>query len=156
MTLCYSEIAISYRLFGSKAHYHASSFGALSCIELWSGLQINYHKSSMILLAKRSLTSKFTRAITRCKEESLYISYLGVPIGKGKISKREWYSLINKMERRLEGWKVRNLSMGGWLILLNSILSAMPLYLMSIAILPRWVREQIDKIWSRFSWSDQL
>lgn len=71
------------------------------------------------------------------------------------MSKREWKPLINKMERRLEGWQAWCLSMGGQLVLLNSVLLAMSIYLMSITILPKWVRARIDTIRSRFQWSGQ-
>lgn len=40
--------------------------------------------------------------------------------------------------------------MGGKLVLLNSFLSAMPTYLISMFILPNWVRERFDKIRRRF------
>lgn len=58
--------------------------------------------------------------------------YLGVPIGKGKIAKRSWLSLIDRIDRKLDGWKVRSLSLGGRLIFLNVVLSAMPLYQQSV------------------------
>lgn len=44
---------------------------------------------------------------------------------------------------------------GRHLVLLNSVLPAMPIYLMSITILPKWVRARIDTIRSRFQWSGQ-
>lgn len=90
----------------------------------------------MVLLVERSLTLEFIRVIMGYREESLPISYLGVPIKRGNISKREWYPLIDKIKRRLQGWKARNLSIGGRLVLINYVLSAMSLYTMSIAIHP--------------------
>lgn len=46
--------------------------------------------------------------------------------------KRDWYPIIDRIERKLEGWKARYLSMGGRITLINSVLSSTPLYLMSI------------------------
>lgn len=97
---------------------------------------------------------EFIRAIFGCKEERLSVSYLGIPIGKGKIEK-EWFPLIDTIERKLEGLKAKSTSLGGHLVLMNTILSAMPLCLMSVAILPRWVRQRIDRIQSRFLWLGQ-
>lgn len=77
--------------------------------------------------------SKFVHAIIiGCKKEVLLIRYLVIPIGKDKIAKREWAPLIDNMERRLESWKGRTLSQGGRLIMANSVLSVMPIFLMSI------------------------
>lgn len=63
--------------------------GRLACFELWSGLHIKYHKSSMVLLADRSLTIEFIRAILGCKEEHLPIKYLKILIGRSKIAKKK-------------------------------------------------------------------
>lgn len=124
--------------------------GILSYSELWSELRINYHKNSMIVLGKRTLTTKIIKALFGCKEVRLPISYLGVPIGKDKIAKRSWLPLIDIIEQKLDRWKVRYVSLGSSLILLNVVLSAMPVYLMSVTILPSWVLEKIHRIRIRF------
>lgn len=43
----------------------------------------------MILLTERNLTSEFVCAIIGCKEESLPIRYLRIPIGIGKTTRRD-------------------------------------------------------------------
>lgn len=57
---------------------------------------------------------EFVRAITSCNEESLPIRYLGIPIGKGKTTRKDWDPLFNKVEKRLEGWKAKSLTLSGW------------------------------------------
>lgn len=60
--------------------------------------------------------------------------------------------LIEKIESRLEGWKGRFISRGGRLLLMNSVLSSIPIYFMSAFLLPKWVLNKIDKIRRRFLW----
>lgn len=74
----------------------------LSYFELWSGLIINYHKSSMIPLNGHPFISKFILAIFGCKQESLPINYMGVLLDKGRLSRRECFLLIDRVERKLD------------------------------------------------------
>lgn len=71
----------------------------------------------MIVLGRCTLTKEFIRAIFGCKEEKLSVLYLGIPIGKGKIVKKDWFPLIDRIERKLDRWKARCISLGGRLIL---------------------------------------
>jgi len=62
----------------------------------------------------------------------------------GKLRKRDWISLIEKIERELDGGKGILLSLGGGRTLLNSSLSVSPLYFLSYYELPRWLEKRID------------
>lgn len=61
--------------------------------------------------------------------------------------------LLDSIQRKLEGWRGKLLSLGGRITLLNAVLLTMPLYCMSIFMLPRWVREKIDSIRCRLLWN---
>lgn len=93
----------------------------------------------MIPLNGHPFISKFILAIFGCKQESLPINYMGVLLDKGRLSRRECFLLIDRVERKLDSWKAHYLSMGGRLILLNTVLSSLPHYLMPITIFPKWV-----------------
>ena len=43
----------------------------------------------------------------------------------------DWLPLIEKIKKRLAGWKGKSLSLGGRLTLVNMVLSSIPIYLMS-------------------------
>lgn len=85
----------------------------LVCFEVWSGLLINYHKSPMIILGRKTVSMGFIQSLFGCKEVSLPITYLGIPIRKNRLLRNDWYELLDKIQKRLEGWKVRSLSLGG-------------------------------------------
>lgn len=61
------------------------------------------------------------------------------------ISRRQdWEKLILAIKGHLPSWKSNLLFLGSRLILVNSILSAIPTYWMSIFKLSRWVIKTID------------
>ena len=65
-------------------------------------------------------------------------TYLGLPIKMTSLTREDWQPLIERVEKRLATWKENALS-GGRLILVNSVLSSMPLYFMSFYYLSEWV-----------------
>ena len=75
-----------------------------------------------------------------------------MPIDKKKINKNLWSSIIEKLEKRLAGWQGRFLSLGGRLTLLNSCLSNVPLYMLSIYLAPKTVIKKIDLLRRRLLW----
>jgi hypothetical protein len=56
------------------------------------------------------------------------MTYLGLPLGASYKSTSIWNGVIEKMERRLVGWKRMYLSKGAQLTLINSTLSNIPIY----------------------------
>lgn len=102
-------------------------------------------------LVKKNFAILFSQRIMGCGIESLTITYLGIVVWAGKLSRRDWSIMIDKLERRSEGWKAKLLSFGGKLVL-NAVLSAISTYFLSIFIISRWAREKVDKICQRFLW----
>ena len=56
------------------------------------------------------------------------------------------------METRLGGWRARLLSRGGRLVLLKSVMAAIPIYYMSIFRMPAGVRRRLEKTMRSFFW----
>jgi hypothetical protein len=54
--------------------------------------------------------------------------------------------LIEKIDKKLQGWKGKLLSLEDIITLLNLVISVIPLYWMSLYRLPTHVRNDIDKI----------
>lgn len=88
-----------------------------------------------------------------CSSGSLPITYLGIPISGGRPRKQDWDILLSKIRSRLASWKSKLLSLGGRLTLVNSVLTAIPTYWMSLFRLPVGVAKSIDKIRRDFLWS---
>lgn len=79
--------------------------------------------------------------------------YLGLPISGRRRRNQDREGIIAKVHRRLSSWKIRHLSLGGRLMLVNSLLLALATYWMFIFRLPSWVIKAIDRIKRDFLWS---
>jgi hypothetical protein len=90
--------------------------------------------------------------IFTCPIDNLPMKYLGVPIDNKKINKTLSCSMMEKMEKRLAGWQGRFLSLGGRLTLLNSCLSNVPLYMLSIYPAPKSVIRKLDMYRKKLLW----
>jgi len=60
--------------------------------------------------------------------------------------------LINRIKSRLLGWKSKNLSLGGRLVLLKSVLSSLPFYFISFFKAPAGIISSIESIFNCFFW----
>ena len=125
----------------------------LVLFQLSSGLQVNFHKSSIIGLNVDEPRIQLAAKSLLCKAGSLPFTYLGLPIG-GRCSRIAlWDPIIEKMRKKLSSWKGSLLSQGGRATLIKASLSNLPLYYMSIFPIPLGVAEKIRKIQSQFFWN---
>ena len=60
--------------------------------------------------------------------------------------------MVGKVEQRLEGWKAKILSKGGRLVLLRSVLSAIPTFYLSVFRIPASIEQRLSGIMRRFFW----
>jgi hypothetical protein len=90
--------------------------------------------------------------ILGCKTSKLPMKYLGLPLGARFKAKEIWNPIVEKMERRLAGWKRIYLSKGGRLTLIKSTLSNLPTYFLSLFPIPADVANRIEKIQRNFLW----
>ena len=60
--------------------------------------------------------------------------------------------MIEKCEKKLTRWKSQYISFGGRVTLINSVLDALPTYMMSIFPIPNGVIQRLDKIRRDFLW----
>ena len=70
-------------------------------------------------------------SLLHCKLVRIPILYLGFPIGGDPHKLKFWQPLLDHIKSRLTGWKSKNLSLGGRLVLLKSALSSLSVYFLS-------------------------
>lgn len=78
--------------------------------------------------------------------------YLGVPLIHGRVQKNHFDHIINKMQRKLSGWKASMLSLAGRAILIQTVASSIPTYTMQTIKIAKNVCDHIDKINRNFLW----
>ncbi|KAK1318767.1 hypothetical protein QJS10_CPB04g01215 [Acorus calamus] len=124
----------------------------LRCFGLLSGLHINFAKSLLIPINIGTTEASTLAGVLGCTVQCLPTRHLGLPLVRNKIKIADWSPLIERMERRLEGWKGRLLSMGGRITLLQAVLSSMPIFFLSMFRLPVVVEKRLETIRRRFLW----
>ena len=88
-----------------------------------------------------------------CRHTSLPLKYLGLPLGAKFKEVSLWNPILEKMERRLAGWKRLYLSKGGRVTLIKSTLSSLPTYFLSILPMLGKVANRMGKLQRNFLWS---
>ena len=85
-------------------------------------------------------------AILGCRQSSLPMTYLGLPLGAKFKDRAIWNPILEKMERRLASWKRLYLSKGGKVTLLKSTLSTLLTYDLSLFPIPVDVANRIENL----------
>ena len=117
-----------------------------------SGLKINMAKSILLGLGVSDQVITSRAEMVGCEVGTWPISYLGMPLGGNPCSRSFWEPVISKVAKRLDGWKKAFLSKGGRLTLIESVLSAIPTYFLSLFKMPSKVINEIEKSMRNFLW----
>ena len=88
----------------------------------------------------------------KCKRGTLPDVYLGAPLGASFKNKDAWGPLIANLRERLAAWKKRYITKAGRLVLVKSTLASIPIYLLSLFVIPCSIREEIEQIARNFLW----
>jgi hypothetical protein len=119
----------------------------------FTGLKINFHKSSMIPINLSDEEASFLAEEFNCQLGSMPFTYLGLPMGTTKPSIKDLSPLTDRVERRLSAVS-SFLSYGDRLVLVNSVLSSLPTYFLLSLKLPPGIIDVIDRarrhcLWKR-------
>jgi hypothetical protein len=126
----------------------------LCLFEELSGLKINFHKSELFCFGKAIEDEHQYKNIFGCEIGVLPFQYLGIPIHYRKLKNSDWYPVETRFESKLGCWKGKLLSYGDRLVLINSVLSSLPMFMLSFLEIPIGVRKRLDFYRSRFFWQN--
>jgi hypothetical protein len=115
-----------------------------------SGLKINYHKSEIICFGEAKNSEQEYSHLFGCQMGGYPFKYLGIPMHYKKLRNSDWNTLLERIEKKLSSWKGKHLSVGRRLVLINSVLTSLPLYMLSFFEVPRMVLEKLEYLRSRF------
>lgn len=124
----------------------------LNNFQLVSGLSVNYEKSWVygVNLGREELEELADGL--GCRIGTMPIPYLGLKVGGRQLGTDGWGDVVEKVKARLRKWDVKSLSMGGRITIIKSILSALPIYGMSVLHLPKKVSTTLRSLYSNFLW----
>ncbi|KAL5539489.1 hypothetical protein UlMin_044009 [Ulmus minor] len=131
----------------------------LKFFSMCSGLKINMNKSSLAGIHMEDEEVMALAVVVGCEKGSWPMKYLGLPLGGNPNSTEFWNLVIEKVGKRLDGWKKAVLSKGGRLTMIQSVLSSIPIYFMSLFKLPNGVAALLEKMMRQRSvgvWASEI
>lgn len=79
-------------------------------------------------------------------------TYLGLPLAAGYKDKLMWTPLIDRFRQRLALWKHKYLTKGGQTVPIRSTLASLPMYSLSLSVVPDSIANELEQIMCSFLW----
>lgn len=117
----------------------------LRCFEAIIGLCMNLDKSLMVGVGDVQNIGALATDLG-CKVGFLPISYLGLPLGVSYKSKEVWGPMVDRVRRKLAGWKAVSLTKGGRITLLKAVVASILVYFMSLFVMPSSIANPIERL----------
>jgi hypothetical protein len=117
-----------------------------------SGLKINFHKSELYCFGKAKEHEREYAQLFGCRAGSTPFRYLGIPMHHKRLSNKHWSMIEEKFQKKLASWKGNLLSVGGRLVLINSVLTSIAMSMLSFFEVPKGVLKKLDYYRSRYFW----
>jgi hypothetical protein len=153
ISLQYVDDTLLFLSHDSGAAHHLKWF--MVFFEKLSGMRINYHKSDLTPINLSEEEVQDYAKIFCCKIGNFSFTILGVPLHHDKLRREDIQPIIDKILRRISGWKGKLLSYGARLTLIKAGPSSILIYLMSIIKFPKWAIKAINTQMANFFWDDQ-
>jgi len=120
-----------------------------------TGMLINVRKSIMVtnLVPEADLQYLTDHLPFQIEPLDGGLKYLGFHLKPNSYRMEDWRWLIGKLEKRILVWSHRWLSRAGRLVLIKSVLEAIPIYWMSLAWIPKGILEKARRLCFSYLWS---
>lgn len=113
------------------------------------GTSINQEKSKLFFNTSPSIQRNIV-IILNFPISILPSKYLGVPLTNKPMVSSIWKALLSKLEKRLPNWTFISLNMASHLVLVKSVLQAIPHYLYSALVAPKAISNTIRNLQRNF------
>ncbi|GKV02939.1 hypothetical protein SLEP1_g15313 [Rubroshorea leprosula] len=88
--------------------------------------------------------------VISCKKGLFPFKYLGIPIGESCKKIAFWKPLVDVFKSKLSKWRGWHLSLGGRITLINSVLFGLPVFWMSVYLIPKGEGVSISFWWDNW------
>jgi hypothetical protein len=118
-----------------------------------SGMSLNLDKSKLYFFNTPPSVQHHISRLLGIPRRSLPSNYLGIPLSGAAASNISWDNLLLSISNRLSNWTFRPLNIASRLVLLKSVLQALPTYLFTALAAPKKVIKAIRSLQRNFLWS---
>lgn len=118
--------------------------------ELVSGLKVNFSNSNLHGINVMESFLGPTSTFLHCFLGSIPFKFLGLPIGDNPRRCNTWEPVVATFRKRLALWKGKQLSLGGRITLITSVLSSLPLYFFFFYKAPRIILNNLMGMQRKF------
>eukprot|EP00253_Pinus_taeda_P002895 PITA_02895 len=115
-------------------------------------MEINKEKSCTFIFNSPDLIKAHLTRTLGFRTGELPTKYLGNQLSINPTRVSNLFQIIDKLKRRLENWSFRSLNIAGRLVLLKSILQAIPIYPLSVTATPKGACAKMKEIFGKFRW----
>ncbi|XP_026459750.1 uncharacterized protein LOC113360456 [Papaver somniferum] len=117
----------------------------------FSGLKVNFQKSALVPVGDAE-NAVDVAVIFGCQVTSFLMKFLGIPLGSKSKEVGFWDVILQNFKKKISMWQRKYLSKGGRLMLIQNVLSSLPVYYLSLFQIPTSVEKQMERIMRQFLW----
>jgi hypothetical protein len=122
---------------------------------LGTGQLINFDKCSILFNAKQEqIIMEGVKEKLNVHRITFEAKYLGLLTPEGRMKAGKFSNITDRVVKKCSAWDERNLSSAGKDTLIKSVAQAIPVYVMSIFILPGQINEALTRSIRRFWWGE--
>ncbi|XP_028551144.1 uncharacterized protein LOC114579729, partial [Dendrobium catenatum] len=118
----------------------------------WTGQRINCAKSAVLFSKKCPLWKQRRIARELDFRRVQCLEYLGLQLAMRRLVAADFAKVVGKVTEKVNVWGKRHLSLAGRSTLIRTALLTTPMYLMTHTVIPKGVRDTIERMARRFLW----
>lgn len=127
--------------------------GVLNEFFRFFGHKVNVSKSTLFFLSNMDdLVNNRVGGVLGFQPKDKLGIYLGVPLFHYRVTKGTFQFVVDKVQKKLNGYVAKSLSLTSRVTLAKFVLLVIPGYFMQLAMIPIRICERIEQIVRRFVW----
>ena len=127
-------------------------FKVISLYEKGTGAKLNRSKSEAMWLGARKNCVDQPLGLTWVRKMKI----LGVVFGTVNVEQDNWEPRLSKLDKTLNMWKSRSLSLIGKALIINILGVSKLLYLTRVLVTPNWVLDKYNRLIWPFLWGSKI